>query len=429
MKTPKKTGRQTFLARLRHSGLVPRAELVLVLPRLPNTTHAQPTAHALVEMGVLTPFQAERLLAGRSTGLRLGQYRILEQIGGGGMGMVFKAEHRTMRRIVALKMLNSDLLESARAVQLFLHEVRAVARLIHPNIVTAYDANEVSGRYYLVLEFVDGPDLDQLVRAHGLLPVGLACDYARQVANGLQCAHALGMVHRDIKPANILVQRQGPAGESSPGLVKISDFGLARLHAPAHEHPVNGQSGTILTLDNAVMGTPDYLSPEQARCLHKTDIRSDLYSLGCTLYFLLTGQPPFPGGNALDKLVRHANEQPAPITAVRRDVPVAVLAIADKLMAKRREERFQTPAELAEALSPHAVGGPLPWPRSSGPVALTTGAATNQGGSSCSPNALEGTTSIYRPVEPGPGRIATYLRSTVLRATTFVARALGVAPC
>src|SRR5262249_29857499 len=159
-----------------------------------------------------------------------------------------------------------------RARDLFLREVRAAAQLAHPNIVTAYDANEAENRFYLVLEYVDGPNLDQLVRKQGPLSVGLACDYIRQAAHGLQGAHAAGMVHRDIKPANILVQRRGP--EASPGLVKVSDFGLARLAAPGR---VTGAShhGTILTRDHTVMGTPDYLSPEQARSLHQTDIRSD----------------------------------------------------------------------------------------------------------------------------------------------------------
>src|SRR5262249_31041524 len=146
---------------------------------------------------------------------------------------------------------------------------------------TAFDANKTGERFYLVLEYVDGPNLDQLVRRRGPLDVGQACDFVRQIAHGLQCAHLLGMVHRDIKPANILVQRRGVEGENSPGLVKISDFGLARLQ----ESEIPGGealAGTILTKPNVIMGTPDFLSPEQARCLHSTDIRSDLYSLGCT---------------------------------------------------------------------------------------------------------------------------------------------------
>jgi serine/threonine-protein kinase len=254
-----------------------------------------------------------------------------------------------------------DLVATDRGVHLFRHERQAVGQLVHPNIVTAFDANEINGRHFLVLEYVDGPNLDQLVREQGPLSVGLACDYIRQVASGLQCAHLRGMLHRDIKPANILVQWHGLNGENAPGLVKIGDFGLARLGKQPGAHGLGPTSGTIATRDNAVMGTPDYLSPEQARDLHKTDIRSDLYSLGCTFYFLLTGEVPFPGGNAMDKLIRHATEAPAPIPMLRADVPAAVLAIVDRLLAKAPEDRFQTPAELVEALQPYAVSGPMPW--------------------------------------------------------------------
>ena len=293
MATPQQIDRQSFLANVRQSGLLTEEVLARAEKELPPSNRGRSVARVLVEKGLLTKFQAERLLAGRTAGFLLGQYRILDQIGRGGMGRVFKAEHRTMGRIVALKVLASDLMRTGRAEELFLREVRAAAQLVHPNIVTAYDANEIEGRYYLVLEYVDGPNLEQLVRQQGSLPFGQACDYVRQIAHGLQCAHLLGMVHRDVKPANILVQRRGLNGEVV-GLVKISDFGLARLHNPNAADEFRGHPGTILTKDNTVMGTPDYLSPEQARNLHKTDIRSDLYSVGCTFYFLLTGQAPSP---------------------------------------------------------------------------------------------------------------------------------------
>src|SRR5436309_2577896 len=179
--------RQTFLAYLRQSGLVGEDQLTQLARQYADRTSARALARALVEDGILTRFQAERLLMGRTAGFLLGQYRILEQIGRGGMGRVYRAEHRTMKRIVALKVLASELLQTGRAVELFLHEVRAVSQLVHPNIVTAFDANEINGRYYLVLEYVDGPNLDQLVRKQGPLSVGLACDYIRHGANGLQC--------------------------------------------------------------------------------------------------------------------------------------------------------------------------------------------------------------------------------------------------
>jgi serine/threonine-protein kinase len=359
MAAPQHVDRETFLANLRQSGLVSDEQLASIASHLPETNRGRLIARTLVECGLLTRFQAERLLVGRTSGFLLGQYRILDQLGRGGMGRVFKAEHRTMGRIVALKVLAPDLLRTDRAQELFLREVRAAARLVHPNIVTAYDANEVNGRYFLVLEFVDGPNLEQLVRKQGPLSVGQGCDYVRQIAHGLQCAHALGMVHRDVKPANVLVQRHGLDGSDAPGLVKISDFGLARLQHPESNGLLPTQ--TILTRENAVMGTPDYLSPEQARDLHETDIRSDLYSLGCTFYFLLTGQVPYPGGSTLEKLIRHSTEEPKPVTAIRPEVPAPVEAIVQRLMAKHPDDRFQTPAELAVALEPFAVSGVTPW--------------------------------------------------------------------
>jgi serine/threonine protein kinase len=166
------------------------------------------------------------------------------------------------------------------------------------------------------------------------------------------------MVHRDIKPGNILVQKHGQSG-----LIKISDFGLARLAAPApcHHPGMDAAPMTIFTRDNAVMGTPDYLSPEQSRDLHQTDIRSDLYSLGCTFYYLLTREVPYPGGTALEKLIRHATEPPCPVEQFRDDVPAEVHAILKKLIAKQPADRYQTPAELMVALEPFAVTGPTPW--------------------------------------------------------------------
>jgi serine/threonine-protein kinase len=350
--------RRTFLANLQESGLITEDQLARVEDQLPATDRGRALARALVDLGLLTRFQAERLLIGRTSGFLLGQYCILDQLGRGGMGRVFKAKHRTMNRLVALKVLAPNLVQTQRAQDLFLREVRAVAQIVHPNVVTAFDANNIGGRYFLVLEYVDGPNLDQLVRKGGPLPVGLACDYVRQIANGLQCAHQLGMVHRDIKPSNILVQRRGLQADA-PGLVKISDFGLARLNAPNADPSIS--AGTILLKANTVMGTPDYLSPEQTRSMHDTDIRSDLYSLGCTFYFLLAGRVPFPGGTAMEKLVRQSTEVPPRLTEFRSDIPPEVVAVVEILMAKNPDNRFQTPEDLAAAIQPFAVGGPTPW--------------------------------------------------------------------
>ena len=205
--------RQTFLTRLEASGIVDPAALRAVDPRLPATQRGRVIARFLVEEGLLTRFQAENLLAGRTTGFVLGQYRILEEVGRGGMGRVFKAEHATMRRVVALKVLAAHLTRTERARQLFRREVRAAARLVHPHIVTAFDAHEADDRCYLVLEFIDGPNLAALVRDLGPLSVGQACEFTRQAALGLEHARQLGIVHRDIKPSNLLLQP--PVGETA----------------------------------------------------------------------------------------------------------------------------------------------------------------------------------------------------------------------
>jgi serine/threonine-protein kinase len=353
--------RETFLANVRRSGLLGDEQLAEALARLPLTGRGRPVARALVAMGLLTRFQAAQILAGRTSGFFLGQYRILSHIGSGGMGRVFKAEHRTLSRLVAVKVLAPRLLKTARAQELFLREVRAAARLLHPNIVTAFDANQEGSRTYLVMEYVDGPNLAQLVRARGPLPVGLACEYARQVAEGLRYAHRKGMVHRDIKPANLLLHTEAFAAHAPelPGsaAVKISDFGLARLTGPRAR---GTDAGGADARRNVLMGTPDYVAPEQARDGNQADVRSDLYSLGCTFFFLLTGRPPFPGGNALEKIVRHTTEDVPAVERLRPEVAAPVAAIVRRLMAKRPEDRFPTPDELAAALAPFCRAAPLP---------------------------------------------------------------------
>jgi serine/threonine-protein kinase len=339
----------TFVARLRESGLVDDEQFAAVDQLAAGADRGRTLARALVDHGLLTRFQAEMLLGGRTDGFILGQYRILEQIGRGGMGRVFKAEHMTMNRVVALKVLAPNLTRTERAKLMFQREVRAAAKLIHPNIVTAYDANQIGDRHYLVMEFVDGPNLQELVQEHGPLPVGQACEFIRQAALGLQYAHEMGMVHRDIKPANLLVQKQSL---SNGFQVKILDFGLARLQEPTEDSPHSGKD-SIPAREHAVMGTPDYLSPEQARNLHSVDIRSDLYSLGCTFFYLLTAQVPFPGGSSLEKMVRHGSETPVPVHQLRADVSMEVSGVIQKLVEKDPNGRFQTPLELAQTLEPY----------------------------------------------------------------------------
>jgi serine/threonine protein kinase len=383
MKTKQLMDSQTFLVNLRQSGLVSPEDLDTALDRVPPTDGGKTVARALVQLGLLTRFQAELLLAGRTNGFVLGQYRILDQLGQGGMGRVFKAEHLSMGRPVAIKVLAPQHTKTEKARKLFMREVRAAGKLMHPNIVTAHDANELDGRHYLVMEYIDGPNLDQLVRERGPLPVGLACDLIRQAAAGLQCAFERGMVHRDIKPSNMVLQRTGTK-LSSGYLVKILDFGLARLGDSVEE--AEGE-GSIHVGANIVMGTPDYVSPEQSRSVHLVDIRSDLYSLGCTFYFLLTGHVPFPGGTTIEKLLRHNKEEPVQVERLRPDIPAQVADIVQCLMAKDPANRYQTPAELVMELTPLAMAVPSAWPAPKAAPqssAETVHATGNTGGTSTS---------------------------------------------
>jgi serine/threonine protein kinase len=345
-----------FLSLLKESRLIDPAALAVAVGDAPDGARAKVLARHLVNRGLLTRFQAQHLLAGHSSGFFLGQYRILDLIGRGGMGKVYKAEHTTMQRVVALKVLAADMTRTDRARELFRREVMAAARLVHPNIATAYDANEMNGRAFLVLEYVAGPSLSTLVRSGGVLSVGQACEFIRQAALGLQYAHELGMVHRDIKPSNLLIQP--PAGQNgAPGAtLKIVDFGLALLSTADDDETLGSDR-------QAVLGTPDYLSPEQGRDIRSVDIRSDLYSLGCTMYYLLTAQVPFPGGTALEKLARHANEDLVPVDILRPLLHPGVAEIVHRLMAKQPKDRFQTPKELAEALTRFAEVQPLLWPQ------------------------------------------------------------------
>jgi serine/threonine-protein kinase len=308
-------------------------------------------ARELVRRGWLTPFQVNQLMQGRGEALVLGSYVLLEKLGEGGMGAVYKAKNWKLSRVVALKVIRKERLNNEMIIRRFRREIEAAAQLSHPNIVHAFDADEVAGTHLFVMEYVEGRDLARVVRERGPLPVAEACDCIRQAALGLQHAHERGLVHRDIKPSNLLLAvSRSPQPLSSGremtsgGAIKVLDMGLARLERTASDH------SATLTQEGAVMGTPDYIAPEQARDSHRADIRADLYSLGCTLYFLLTGKPPFPGGSVSEKLLKHQLKEPRPVEELRPEVPSAVAQLVRKLMAKRPEQRYQTPAELAAAL-------------------------------------------------------------------------------
>ena len=293
-------------------------------------------AEDLVLKRWLTLYQVKELFRGRARGLVLDKYLLLDRLGAGGMAVVFKARHRRLHRIDALKVVRPQRLADPRVLPCFLREAEAAARLNHANVVNVYDAGEAGGRLFLAMEYVEGTDLERLVEERGPLPVARACGYARQAALGIQHAHERGLVHRDVKPSNLLL-------DGERGVIKVVDFGMALL--PPLPRAAAGGPRTV-------MGTPDYLAPEQAADPWAVDGRADVYGLGCTLYFLLTGRPPFPGGSADDKVRRHREVKPARLDRLRPGLPAALVRVVRKTLRKRPDARMATLHELAEALRP-----------------------------------------------------------------------------
>jgi eukaryotic-like serine/threonine-protein kinase len=296
-------------------------------------------AGELIRRGWLTPLQVNQIFQGRARDLLLESYVLLERLGEGGMGQVFKARNWKLNRLVALKIIRKERLNNLEIVRRFEREVRVSAQLNHPNVVHAYDCGERGNRHFYVMEYVDGINLAQLVRRDGPLSVDLACECIRQAALGLQHAFERGLVHRDIKPHNLLLTKSS----GGQNIIKILDMGLARLE-------LGDEYGTM-TQEGAVLGTLDYIAPEQARNAHLADTRADLYSLGCTLHFLLTGQPPFAGGTPTEKLLKHQFQPPPSIQKLRPEVPASLAEVLTRLLAKQPEQRYQTPAETAAALA------------------------------------------------------------------------------
>jgi serine/threonine protein kinase len=346
-----------------------------VSPRGPSAETSEPHSCPIYDPSV-PPTMPTRSAPPIGGWPRVPGYEILAEVGQGGMAAVFRARQLSLNRVVALKLIPHDRLDSADLDGLASHRLRreaqALARLSHPNIVAIYDAGETRDVVYFAMEYVEGVDLQKRVDQQGPLPVAEAVEYIRQAALGLQHAHEQGLVHRDIKPANLIVQAKQDAppsaGDTStpsppvetgqPVRVKLLDLGLARVGTLAS----GADDG--LTKVGAFVGTPDFAAPEQADDARRADIRSDLYSLGCTFYFLLAGRVPFPGITPLEKLVKHRLEEAPPIESWRPDIPMSVSAVLRKLMAKRPADRYQSPAELGAALPslPLAVPGGEPPP-------------------------------------------------------------------
>jgi len=267
-------------------------------------------------------------------------YEIVRELGRGGMGVVYLARNKLMGRQEVLKVVGRQLIERPGVADRFLREIRSAAKLHHTNIVTAYSALRLSESLVLAMEYVEGLDLAKMVKTKGPLPVVPACYFIHQAALGLQHAHERGMVHRDIKPANLILAREG-----KKTVLKVLDFGLAKVTS-------EGQVEGGLTYEGQMLGTPEYIAPEQIRDAQSADIRADIYSLGCTLYFTLTGQPPFHGDTLWDLCQAHFSMDASPLNLVRPEVPVELAALVAKMMAKDPGRRFQTPGEVAQALRP-----------------------------------------------------------------------------
>jgi serine/threonine protein kinase len=330
-----------FLDTLRKSGLVEETTLQQYLAWLRANEGVaddpRRLAHCMVRDAVLSQFQADQLVNGKWRGFHVAKYRVLEKIGIGGMGQVYLAEHKYMKNRVALKVLPRSKSTDPSSLERFYREAKAGAAMDHSNIVRAFDIDfdQQSDLHYLVMEYVDGVSMQDLCKLKGRMPAERAANYIYQAAQGLVHAHAQGLIHRDIKPSNILVDRQG--------MIKILDMGLARFFN-------DDQDMITKKYDESVLGTADYLAPEQAVDSHAVDIRADIYSLGCTLYYMLAGAPPFGEGSVAQKLIWHQTRRPKSIKEHRPDLPDDIVAVLEKMMAKSPAERYQTTQEVIDAL-------------------------------------------------------------------------------
>jgi serine/threonine-protein kinase len=283
----------------------------------------------MVGAGTLTRWQARKLLAGKKSGFYLGRYRLLRPLGKGGMGVVYLGEHHVMKRLMALKILSPEAVKDPRRIERFKEEARAAALLDHPNIVRAYDFAEAGGKLYIVMEYIDGIDLHQAVARDGTMKVESALNILFQATGGLTHAHDRGIIHRDIKPSNLLLR--------TDGVVKITDMGLARIGWAGDNDPKS---------QKRLMGTADFIAPEQVINNQGVDARADIYSLGCTFFFLLAGKTPFSGESISQRLAKHQTLPSPDIRTFRSDCPPAIAELLTRMMSKRPEDRPNSATEL-----------------------------------------------------------------------------------
>lgn len=332
---------ERFVEIVRKSELVEPKKLDKLLGKIRELSDGQlpgspkRLARVMEKRGLITRWHADKLLAGKYRGFTIGRYKLLGHIGTGGMSSVYLAEHLAMGDRRAIKVLPKSRVADATYLARFQLEAKAIASLSHPNIVSAYDIDNEGDVHFIVMEYVDGLDLQQLVRRDGPLDFSNAADIIAQSARGLAHAHDKGVIHRDIKPANLLVDEKG--------IVRLLDMGLALVSAG------DEQSLTVANNEN-VLGTADYLAPEQALNSHGVDHRADIYGLGCTMYFLLTGSPPFSDGTLAQRIARHQTEMPPPIKSRRPDCPGEIDGIVVKMIQKDPAYRYQTAGEIADRL-------------------------------------------------------------------------------
>src|SRR5262245_1445411 len=327
---------EDFVETVRQSGLVPETQFQQILTKQEDSP-ADPSSlcEELISSGLITPWQRDKLVSGKYRGFFLGKYKLLAELGAGGMGTVFLAEHRIMRHRVAIKTMAQRTIGNEGYRKRFEQEARAAATVSHPRVVRAFDFDVDRDIYFLVMEYVEGEDLQKIVHRDGIMPIPVAAECIRQAAEGLEAIHQAGLIHRDIKPSNLLVDLQGN--------VRILDLGLARIESD--------ESPSLTLMHEArIIGTADFVAPEQARNSHHIDHRADLYSLGGTFYFLLTGRPPFATGSSMERVIDHQIKLPTDVRKLRSEVPAEVAYLCHKLLAKKPEDRMQSAAEVVEAI-------------------------------------------------------------------------------
>lgn len=331
---------EKYISVIRKSGLVDVGEFEGLLKELAGgngeqTIGTENLAQQLIARGLLTEWQNRKLLAGKYKGFFLGNFRILGRIGRGGMSEVYLARQLDLDRLVAIKVLLKKQAGVSSSLPRFQREARVTASLNHPNLIQAYDFAQEDDLYYFSMEYVEGLDLEKRVRQQGPLPYGQAVDYIRQAADGLEYAHEQKLIHRDVKPSNLLVDKNDT--------VKILDLGLAQLTDP-------GEQKLTLEFGEKWLGTADYQAPEQCIHSHHIDKRADIYGLGCTLFFLLTGRPPFTGGTTFERMMKHIRDDPPDVKEFRPNAPDDLLAILNVMLAKKPEDRYQSAEEVSELL-------------------------------------------------------------------------------